>query len=321
MKLVLRRPYSDGREELLARFLTTDWRVASASDGPALAEALSDADAVVSMSWSASAPPAPKLRLLQLPGAGLDAVDVAAVPPQAAVCNVFEHEIGMAEHCVLAILEWLIGLRGQDARLRRGDWSDSGHRGAPLHGELYGKTVGIVGYGRIGRETAKRLRPFGVRVIACTRSPEKRDGNVDAIAGMERLPWLLGEADFVALACPLDDSTRGLIDAEAFAQMKRGAVLINVARGGVVDEDALYEACRGGHIGGAAIDVWWRYPKDDAPFFPSRHPLHELPNVILTPHTSGWSAGLHERRWRVIAQNLDRLARGEPLLNLVRAPG
>lgn len=320
MKLVLRRPYNDGREELLARFLTTTWTVQPAEDGAALAEALADAEAVVSMSWSAAAPPAPRLRLLQLPGAGLDAIDFAAVPRQAAVCNVYEHEIGIAEHCVLVILECLIGLRGQDARLRRGDWSDGLHGGGGLHGELFGKTVGFVGYGRIGRETAKRLRPFGVRLIACTRSPHKTDDNLDAIAGMDRLSWLLGEADFVVLACPLDDTTRGLIDAKALAQMKRDAVLINVARGAVVDEDALYEALRSGRIGGAAIDVWWRYPKGDGPTFPSRHPFHELSNVILTPHTSGWSAGLHERRWRVIAQNLDRLARGEPLLNLVRAP-
>jgi phosphoglycerate dehydrogenase-like enzyme len=88
-----------------------------------------------------------------------------------------------------------------------------------------------------------------------------------------------------------------------------------------VDEDALYEACKAGRIGGAVIDVWWRYPKGkDDRLLPSRHPLHELDNVILTPHTSGWSAGLHERRWRVIAANLDRLARGEPLVNLVRRP-
>jgi phosphoglycerate dehydrogenase-like enzyme len=322
MKLVLRPPYNDGREELLARFLTTGWTVRPAQGAEALARELADADAVVAMSWGADAPPAPKLRLLQLPGAGLDAIDLAAVPKQAALCNVYEHEIGMAEHCVLVILEWLIGLRGQDRRIRQGDWSDGPAGGGGTHGELFGKTVGIVGYGRIGRETAKRLKPFGVRILACTRSPEKRDAQVDEIAGMERLPWLLGEADFVILACPLDETTRGLIDARAFAAMKPGALLINVARGAIVDEDALYDACKAGRIGGAAIDVWQRYPKARGEtLLPSRHPLHELENVILTPHTSGWSAGLHERRWRVIAQNLDRLARGEPLLNLVRAPG
>jgi len=321
LKLVLRPPYNDGREALLAKHLTTPWSVTPAQGAEAFAREIADADAVVSMAWSGPAPTAPKLRLLHLPGAGLDLIDFAAVPPQAAVCNVFEHEIGMAEHCVLVILEWLIGLRGQDSRIRRGDWSDSLHGGAGTHGELHGKTVGIVGYGRIGRETAKRLKPFGVRVIACTRSPGKDDEGADAVAGMDRLEWLLGEADFVVIACPLDDRTRGLFDARAFAAMKPGAVLINVARGPIVDEDALYAACKAGRIGGAAIDVWWRYPKSKGEtLFPSTHPLHELPNVILTPHTSGWSAGLHERRWRVISQNLDRLARGEPLANLVRPP-
>lgn len=321
MKLVLRPPYNDGREELLKKHLTTPWTVTPAAGAEAFAREIADADAVVSMAWSGPAPTARKLRLLQLPGAGLDAIDFAAVPPTASVCNVFEHEIGMAEHCVLVILEWLIGLRGQDSRLRRGDWSDSLHGGGGTHGELFGKTVGIVGYGRIGRETARRLKPFGVRILACTRSPSKRDEQVDEIAGMDRLPWLLGQADFVVVACPLDDGTRGLFDARTFAAMKAGAVLVNVARGPIVDEDALYEACRAGRIGGAAIDVWWRYPKGKGEtMYPSTHPLHELPNVILTPHTSGWSAGLHERRWRVISQNLDRLCRGEPLVNLVRGP-
>lgn len=321
LKLVLRPPYNDGREALLAKHLTTPWTVRPAQGAEAFAREIVDADAVVSMAWSLPEPTAPRLRLLQLPGAGLDAIDFAAVPRHTAVCNVYEHEIGMAEHCVLVILEWLIGLRGQDARLRRGDWSDSLHGGAGTHGELFGKTVGIVGYGRIGRETAKRLKPFGVRILACTRSPGKRDGQADEIAGMDRLDWLLGEADFVVIACPLDDGTRGLFDGRAFAAMKPGAVLINVARGPIVDEDALYAACKAGRIGGAAIDVWWRYPKGAGEtMFPSTHPLHELPNAILTPHTSGWSAGLHERRWRIIAQNLDRLHRGEPLLNPVRAP-
>ncbi len=322
MRLLLREQSDERRLRVLRDSLTTAWELRVCRHDPGdeiFRRELAAADAVITMHWPSTMPAAPRLRLLQLPGAGLDGIDFDAVPAHCAVCNVYEHEIGIAEFVVLALLEWEIRLCRLDAGLRRGDWSGSFSVDAPLHGELHGKTVGFVGYGRIAREAARRLRPFGVRLLACTRSPEKGDAFVDDIAGTDGLHAMLEVCDYVVAACPLSEATRGLIDAPALAAMKPDAVVVNVARGAVIDEDALFEACRERRIGGAVIDTWYRYPAAAGEVcFPSRHPFQELDNVIMSPHASGWSAGLLGRRFRVIADNLDRLARGEPLRNVAR---
>lgn len=325
MKLLLRYQYDADRIRFLQDRLGDGWRI-EAMDDPndmdALARGLEGSDAVVSMSWPARFPDAPGLKLIHLPGAGFDAIDFDAVPQSAAVCNVYEHEIGIAEYLVLAILEWEIRLCAMDAALRQGRWTASFVTEAPLHGELHGKTVGFIGYGRIARETAKRLKAFGVRTVACTRTPSRGDASVDHVAGMDRLHAMLGECDFAVVACPLTDATRGLVDAAALDALGPRGVILNVARGAIVDEDALYAACRDRRIAGAVIDTWYEYPKDGGDRCqPSRHPFGELDNVVMTPHASGWSAGLLDRRWAFIAQNLERLERGQPLANLLRAPG
>ena len=325
MKLLLRATHDAERLAFLRERLGPTWQVADMTepdDPAALAAALADADAVVSMRWRADFPAPEGLRLIQLPGAGFDAIDFDAVPAGAAVCNVYEHEHGIAEFLILALLEWEIRLCRKHALLRTGQWSGSFVTDAPLHGELMGRTVGFVGYGRIARETAKRLKAFGVRTVAATRTPSRGDAAVDRIAGMDALHDVLGECDRVVICCPLTDATRGLIDAAALDALGPQGVLLNVARGAVVDEDALFEACRDRRIAGAVIDTWYRYPeKGSAQGWPSKHPFQDLDNVIMSPHASGWSRGLLDRRWRVIAENLRRLERAEPLLNLLKAPG
>lgn len=141
------------------------------------------------------------------------------------------------------------------------------------------------------------------------------------LGAMADLPRLLAEADFVVLAVPLDPSTTGLIGAAELAAMKPTAFLVNVARGEVVAEAALYEALRDGRIAGAAIDTWYRYPEAGEPLRPSAFPFHELPNAILTPHIAGWTEGTFRQRWVTIAENLRRLGTGEPFLNVVWPTG
>ena len=129
---------------------------------------------------------------------------------------------------------------------------------------------------------------------------------------------MLPRCDTLALCTALGPETAGLINARRLALMKPGAFLINIARGPIVDEDALYAALRDRQIAGAALDVWWQYPNRAKPFRRgSRHPFHELPNVIATPHNSGWTTGMVGRRWDEIAGNLSRFVRGEPLANVV----
>lgn len=320
MKLLIKSVDTDGRLALIPDFLQTDWTIEVVNfDDPAdLRRKLADADAMISMNWPKSMPPAPALKLLHLPGAGTDDITFDAVPAQAAVCNVFEHEIGIAEYVLAAMLQWVIGIPHMDAALRRGEWFGS-HLSGPRHGELYGQTVGIVGYGRIGREVATRARAFGMQVVACSRTPRGADGLVERVDPMEQLDALLEKSDFVLLALPLDASTTGLFSKERIARMKSTALLVNVARGALIDEQALYEACRDRRIGGAAIDTWYQYPVQGKTHAePSRLPFRDLDNIIMTPHASAWTQGLLPRRCRLIAQNLDRLARAEVLVNVVR---
>jgi phosphoglycerate dehydrogenase-like enzyme len=325
VKVVLRHSYSDDRLAFLRRLLGEGWTVEdmeTPDDAGALAKALGGADAVVSMTWRATFPRPDGLKLIQLPGAGFDRVDFEAVPAGAAVCNVFEHEIGIAEFLVLAMLEWEIRLSVIHAALQRSRWVGSFVTDAPLHGELLGKTVGFIGYGRISRETARRLKAFGAHTLACTRTPANGDDHVDEIDGMRNLHAMLERCDYAVVACPLTAETRGLIDAEALDALGPKGVILNVARGPVIDEDALWNACRDKRIAGAVIDTWYRYPESGSDVgAPSKHPFASLDNVVMSPHASGWSAGLLDRRWKFIAKNLRRLERGEPLENLLKAPG
>jgi phosphoglycerate dehydrogenase-like enzyme len=320
LTLLIKKPDNDGRLALIPDFLQTPWAIEVADpDDPAdMAQKLLGADAMISMSWKKAMPPAPQLRLLQLPGAGTDDIAFAEIPAYTNVCNVFEHEISISEYVMSAMLQWVIGIPKMDAALRRDEWWGS-HLTGPRHGELYAQTLGIIGYGRIGKEVARRARAFGMHVIACSRTPRGADEFVSTVAPMEQLPGLLGKADFVLLALPLDSSSANLIGAEQLSMMKPGAVIINVSRGALINERALFEACRHRKIGGAIIDTWYHYPSlGDTRVEPSTFPFRELDNVIMTPHGSGWSEGLRPRRCKVMAENLDRLARNEPLLNVVK---
>jgi phosphoglycerate dehydrogenase-like enzyme len=216
------------------------------------------------------------------------------------------------------MLEWTIGVRRMDATFRAGDWSGS-HLCGPRHGELFGKTLGIVGYGRIGREVARRAQAFGMQVRACSRTSSDSDAVIGRIAGMEDFYELLAQSDFVLVAAPLTDVTRGLFGPQAFGAMKSSAVVINVARGAIIQQQALFDALVQERIGGAIIDVWYDYPSPgQMSTRPAALPFHELRNILMTPHASGWTEGLLPRRNRAIADNLNRLARGEPLVNVVR---
>jgi phosphoglycerate dehydrogenase-like enzyme len=280
--------------------------------------AFAEAEVLVSVDFDASLPPMPQLRLVHVPAAGLDALELAAVPDGCRVCNVFEHEIGISEYVMAAMLHDVVDLAGKSARFKAGSWAESPRLAAPFRPELAGKTVGSIGYGHIGRAIARRAKAFGMRVMALARTRRDLDPPPDWLGEPAQLPALLEASDFVVVACPLNDTTRSMIGPAEFARMRPEAVLINVARGPIVDEDALYQALLTRTIRGAVLDTWYRYPgpgDPDAP--PSRHPFHELDNVVMTPHCSGWTEGLMERRFAVIADNIERLRDGRPLLNQV----
>ncbi len=288
------------------------------ADPVALTEALATATAIVTMRYDRSMPPAPRLGLLHVGGTGYDDIDLDYLPSGAVVCNAFGHEIPIAEYVILAMLQWCTRFMEAEQSFRvEGSWRLGGRTAAPYQDELTGKTVGILGYGRIGRAVAERARAMGTTVVVCTRTPRPTP-EVDRMMGSEELDLFLALADFVIVCCALTEATRGLLNRRRLGRMKSTGVVINVSRGPIIDEDALFEALRDRTIEGAVIDAWYRYPsRDDLTARPSRLPFHQLDNIYMTPHSSAWTLGMIERRWGTIAANLDRFARGQPLENVV----
>ena len=284
------------------------------------ARAMMEADVLISMAWNPAFPPAPRLKLIQVPGTGYEGIDLAAVPKGVAVCNAYGHAEGMAEYTLLGMLSWCHRFYEADRTFREGSWEFSGRMNGPVNEELYGKILGIVGFGSIGRALAERAKPFGMKVIAINRTQREKPACVDEWVGFDRLDQTLAQLDYIVVAAALGPETHGLIGRAQFAKMKPYAVLINVGRGAIVEEGALYEALRAKRIRGATIDVWYGdYPSKDNPRpAPSAYPFHELDNLYMTPHTSGWTTGMLDRRWTEIAANLDSLARGGPLRNRLR---
>ena len=283
---------------------------------------LSDVDVLVTMAFSpAMGAVARRLKLVQVPGAGLDRIDRAALPPGVRLANVYGHEVGIAEYVIGAMLALTRDFGRLDAALREGRWESQWAVGSPPPApwpELAGKTLGILGYGRIGRCVAQRARAFDMEVCAIRRSagrPAEDEGAL--VAGPEGLDDVLRHADYLALTLSLTEATRGLIGRRALGLMKPTAFLVNVARAALVDEEALYQALAGRTLAGAALDVWSRYPTGAGPTPPAGQPFHELPNVLMTPHVSGWTDGMLGARARLIAENIRRVARGEPPANLI----
>lgn len=311
-------------KELLLSKVKTPWQVErflESDDRKALAHALADAEVLISMEWNASFPPAPKLALVQCPGTGYEGIDLGALQASVTVCNSYGHAEGMAEYTLLGMLVWCHRFFEADRAFRQGSWEFSGRMNGPKNEELYGKTLGIVGCGSIGLAVAERAKAFGMRIVAVNRTHRVPPAFIDRWLPLGALDQELSEFDYIVVAAALAPQTEKLIGRRQFALMKRSAVLVNVGRGAVIDEDALYEALKTRRIRGATIDAWYgQYPTKDNPrVAPSKHPFHELENLWMTPHTSAWTTGMIDRRWTQIAENLDRYARGEPLANVVRA--
>lgn len=306
------------RAPMLRDHLSDDWEILTwdpAKDAPDIFAALAQrAEVIVGGGIPIAWPEVPRLKLFQIPWTGYDFTAPEKMPRGVPVANTFEHETTIAEFVLLSMLEWQIGLRNLDQGFRQSGWGGYGTGRAPSHGEVMGKTVGIVGYGHIGHEVATRARAFGMRVIGIRRSERPCPPELDWLGQPDRLDELLTESDFVLIACDMNDETIGMIDAGRLAAMKPSGVLVNVARGRIVDEDALYEALAEGRIGGAVIDTWYNYGKDK---WPSNRPFQDLDNVLLSPHRSASTEEMHARRWRFVAEQCERAARGEEPRNIV----
>ena len=251
---------------------------------------------------------APKLRLIQKIGVGVNTIDLDAARARGiAVCNLpGTNARAVAELALALMLAALRRLPAFDAATRAGrGWALDPAMQDGL-GELGGKIVGLVGYGAIPRALAPVLTALGCQVIYTARAPHP-----DAAAAYRSLDALLSEADIVSLHVPLEAGTERMIGKEALARMRPGAILINTARGGLVDQPALTEALRSGPLAAAGLDVFAAEPADPA------DPLLALPNVVLTPHIAWLTSGTFARSFSIAAENCRRLAAGEALLHRV----
>jgi phosphoglycerate dehydrogenase-like enzyme len=216
------------------------------------------------------------------------------------------HAIPISEH----ILAMLLAFTRQLPAAFRAQAQRRWQRDVPA-GELAGCTLVLVGVGAIGRRTARIASALGMRVIGVRRNPARELPEVDRMVGTDQILDVLPEADFVVLTIPLTADTRHLLDARAFEKMKPSAYVINIGRGGTIDEEALVQALRSGAIAGAGLDVFASEP------LPADSPLWEMENVIITAHYSGSTPHYDERALKIFIDNLERFVAGLPLRNVV----
>lgn len=239
---------------------------------------------------------APKLRLIQQPAAGTEGIDMAAAAARGIpVCNApGTNHVSVAELALYLLLALArrapVAARAFAAR----------EVGAPLGVELSGRTLGIIGMGRSGTALADRARALGMTVLALRRGATAGDRHA-----------FFAACDAISIHCPLTAETRGLVGDDAFAHMKPGAFVINVARGGVIDRDALTRALASNRLGGVGLDVHWHEPPDPA------DPLYADPRVVALPHVAGSTQEAFARISDVVVENLRRLVAGQPLLHRV----
>lgn len=283
-----------------------------AEDGAALEREIPGAEALfvwgfrsgeLERAWQA----ADGLEWVHVAGAGVDAVLFPElVESDVTLTNsrgVFDRPI--AEYVIGLMLMFAKDLRVSIEHQRAKRWA---HRETET---LSGKRLLVVGAGPIGREVARLARPLGMHAGGVARTARQNDQDFERVVADEDLDAALPDADYVVVAAPLTERTRGMFGPERFALMKPGARFINVGRGPIVDEDALVEALRAGRLSGAALDVFQTEP------LPRDSPLWDEPGVFVSPHMSGDSVGWLDALGELFAENYGRWSRGEPLLNVV----
>jgi len=249
---------------------------------------------------------APKLKLIQIISTGVDSLLPAPdLPEHVKISNARgAHGTQMGEFALMMMLDFAKNM----PRIRQQQADREWTMFMPTN--LQGKTCGIIGLGAVGEAIAERAAAMGMRVIATQRNP-KNSPHVEQIYSADDTALVTEQSDYLVLVVPLTDDTRGLYDADMIARMKPDAVMINLSRGGIVDEDAIATALRDGKIRGAAIDVFEQEP------LPQDHPLWDVPNTIITPHMAAADLAYVPNVVQVLAENIRRVDKGETLVNEV----
>jgi len=255
----------------------------------------------------------PRLSALVIPWAGLPGAtaDLMAKIPHVAVHNLHHNAPATAEMALALLLAAAKSIVAADNNLRLGDWTMRGEMSAAV--QLEGATALVLGYGAIGRRVARGCRGLGMKVIAVARHSAMPEGD-DELHLVDALPEVLPRADALLVCLPATPHTEGLLGPNQLALLPQHCVLVNVARGQIVHEQALYDALRAKRIRAAGLDVWWKYPDSDpAQCAPSRFPFHELPNVVMSPHRGGHVQQTESLRMKALAELLNAAAQGRPM--------
>jgi len=242
----------------------------------------------------------PELRVIARNGVGYDRVDVLSATRRGVALTITPegNYQAVAEHALALLLAVARSVVQNANDTRGGQW-----RRRTIFIPLRGKTLGIVGLGRIGRSVALRAKAFGTRVLACETYPDKQFVSEQGIELVD-LDSLLAQSDFVTLHTPMTGTTKALINRQTLARMKPGSILINTARGGMIDEEALLDALRSGHLAGAGLDVLVTEPP------PPDHPLLQLDNVVVSPHVAALDSQAVEDMSMCAARNIVDLLAG-----------
>jgi phosphoglycerate dehydrogenase-like enzyme len=260
---------------------------------------------------------APGLRFIQLLAAGLDTVDFGAIAPDIMVAgNVGAYAPPIAEHVMAMVLSLAKRLPQENAALARGQWDRGQWDRAAPNVTLDGAVCAILGFGGIGQATARLMRAFGARIHAINSSGRTTEP-VEFCGTLDDLDRVVAAADVLVIGVPLTAGTRGLIGARELGLMKEKAILVNVARGPIVDERALYEHLKANPGFSAGIDAWWDEPRDGAPFR-TGYPFFELPNLLGSPHNSGDVPGIMHHAVRQAAGNVHRYLLGDAVSGVAR---
>lgn len=259
---------------------------------------------------------AKNLKLIQIPFAGTEWINRNLIPEEIMIANCAGHEIPISEYIIGTIIALTVELLPTEKDFRNGSWERTGTLSDPntMHGEVFGKTLGIIGCGLIGIETAKRAKSLGMRVYGVNRKSKLDIPKfLDWHGSIDELDKLLNESDYIVLACDLNEQSKNLINKDTLSKMKKSSYLINISRGNVCNEEDLFNHLKENKIAGAAIDTWWVYPytnKDIKNPRPSKFPFQDLKNIIMTPHNSAHTMESDERRAISIVNNLKDFENG-----------
>ncbi|MFX0117227.1 MAG: 2-hydroxyacid dehydrogenase [Candidatus Hodarchaeota archaeon] len=269
---------------------------------------------------------AKKLRHIQVPWTGSEALDFSLLKqyPNITVSNSHSNSLAIAEHAVALLLAAAKRIPFRDSHMRKGDWSPryDANRNSFW---VTGKTLGVIGYGAIGTKTARILKNgFNMKIYAIKRHSDKKvdDGIHDFLGGPQEIPFVLQESDFVLIALPLTTETEGIIGQDELKLLKQTAIIVNISRGTIIDERALYEHLKDNKFG-AALDTWYNYPAL-SPIDPGEsknvfqnYPFEELDNLVMSPHSAWKVPDPGIKASKDIIENIIRISKGKDPINKI----